>query len=71
MLEAKVRQAKRLLTMLPLVLLLTPPPPRPTQDFHGLDKGVILEALRTLQEQGRADLYEGSSLDEMGVKFLE
>jgi ESCRT-II complex subunit VPS25 len=40
-----------------------------SESFHKLDKGVVLEALHVLQSQERCQLYEGSSIDEMGVKF--
>ena len=40
------------------------------EEFHGLDSGVLLEAVRVLEERGAAVLVHGSSEDETGVKFL-
>lgn len=38
--------------------------------FHSLSPVIVDASLRLLQEQGKAVLIEGSSLGELGVKFL-
>eukprot|EP01138_Halocafeteria_seosinensis_P003465 gb/GECG01003541.1/.p1 GENE.gb/GECG01003541.1/~~gb/GECG01003541.1/.p1 ORF type:complete len:187 (+),score=22.36 gb/GECG01003541.1/:1-561(+) len=37
--------------------------------FSNVDPILLLRALRYLQQQGRAEVYEGTTVDEHGVKF--
>jgi hypothetical protein len=38
--------------------------------FHGLEAELMLQALESLQSNGRVQLYSSGVLDETGVKFL-
>ncbi|KAJ2782235.1 hypothetical protein H4R18_002379 [Coemansia javaensis] len=40
------------------------------QDFHGLDHATLRRSLEALQGQGKAQLFVGSSDEDMGVKFF-
>lgn len=40
------------------------------ESFHGLEAGLMLQALESLQSNGRVQLYSSGVLDETGVKFL-
>eukprot|EP00727_Mastigamoeba_balamuthi_P006749 m51a1_g2695 hypothetical protein (990) ;mRNA; f:782470-786054 len=37
------------------------------QEFHGLDTRILLKALRSLEKQGKAQVFTGSSDDNLGV----
>ena len=39
-------------------------------EFAGLEADVIVKAISALQEVGKAKLFEGENIDEIGVKFL-
>ncbi|KAJ2806458.1 Vacuolar protein-sorting-associated protein 25 [Coemansia guatemalensis] len=39
-------------------------------EFHGLDLPTLRRSLEVLQSQGKAQLFAGSSDDDMGVKFF-
>ncbi|KAJ2726982.1 Vacuolar protein-sorting-associated protein 25 [Coemansia sp. Benny D115] len=40
------------------------------QEFHGLEPVILRRALDALQAQGKAQLFVGTSEDDMGVKFF-
>ncbi|KAJ2610625.1 hypothetical protein H4S08_003534 [Coemansia sp. RSA 1365] len=40
------------------------------QEFHGLDLSTLRRSLEVLQSQGKAQLFAGTSDDDMGVKFF-
>ncbi|CAG8731657.1 9491_t:CDS:2 [Dentiscutata erythropus] len=39
-------------------------------DFHGLDQTILLKSLDILVKRGLAQLFQGSSTEDMGVKFF-
>ena len=39
-------------------------------EFAGLEADVIVKAIQALQEAGKAKLFEGENIDEIGLKFL-
>lgn len=41
-----------------------------TADFHGTDPAVFRKALEILEVQGKCALFQGSSSEEDGVKFV-
>jgi len=41
------------------------------QEFHQLDTAILLKALKILEKSGKVQLFEGDSISEMGVKFIE
>lgn len=38
-------------------------------EFYGLDPNIMVKALRVLQRDSRADVFDGASPDEVAVKF--
>ncbi|KAJ1839896.1 Vacuolar protein-sorting-associated protein 25, partial [Coemansia sp. RSA 486] len=40
------------------------------QEFHNLDAATLRRALDVLQSQGKAQLFVGTSDEDMGVKFF-
>lgn len=40
-------------------------------EFHSISGHVVLEALKLLEQQGKASLIEAETVDETGVKFIE
>ncbi len=40
------------------------------QEFHGLDPAVLLKALKILETDGKAQIFQGTNPDDRGVKFF-
>ena len=38
-------------------------------DLAGIDRGVLMRALRLLEQKGKAAIFKGTSADDEGVKF--
>lgn len=39
------------------------------QELAGIDRGVLLRALKLLEQKGKAAIFKGTSADDEGVKF--
>lgn len=39
-------------------------------ELEGVDLGVMVKAVKVLEERGKAVLFKGSTADDEGVKFL-
>lgn len=39
-------------------------------EFHGLDQTILMKALDILVKKGGAQIFQGTSTDDMGVKFF-
>lgn len=40
------------------------------QEFFGLETKILLKALRALEAQGKAEVFSGTSDENLGVKFF-
>lgn len=40
-----------------------------TPELEGIDRGVLMRALKLLEQKGKAAIFKGSSTDDDGVKF--
>lgn len=38
-------------------------------ELEGIDRGVLMRALRQLEQKGKAAIFKGTSADDEGVKF--
>lgn len=38
-------------------------------DIHGMDRTVLMRALKVLENKGKLAIFKGSSTDDEGVKF--
>jgi hypothetical protein len=38
-------------------------------ELEGIDRGVLMRALRLLEQRGKAAIFKGTSADDEGVKF--
>lgn len=38
-------------------------------EIEGIDRGVLMRALRQLEQKGKATIFKGTSADDEGVKF--
>ena len=38
-------------------------------ELAGIDRGVLMRALRLLEQKGKAAIFKGTSADDEGVKF--
>lgn len=38
-------------------------------DIHGMDRGVLMRALKLLENKGKLAIFKGASTDDEGVKF--
>jgi len=38
-------------------------------ELAGIDRGVLIRAIKILEQRGRAAMFKGSSTDDDGVKF--
>ncbi|RWW06676.1 hypothetical protein GW17_00029979 [Ensete ventricosum] len=43
--------------------------PSMLQELAGIDRGVLLRALKLLEQKGKAAIFKGTSADDEGVKF--